>query len=760
MEGGTMDRQVQQIFPEPQSDDERSRRWFSEFSGHTNIVLLGDPGAGKTHLFLAFARERGGDYLRVRAFLSRATVSFQQANALYLDALDETRSGRGDRDTVDRVVKQLWQIQPAQVRLSCRHGDWLAGSDLQAFRDYFDDHGGCVVLALRPLDHAEQCAILQAHEIDNPAAFISKARASRCDVWLGNPQNLIMLADVIRKDGGRWPATRDDLYQRATMLLLREHNTEHKNIPGGIFGPEELHAAAGTIAAAVLIGGVQGIGSRANGDEAYPSCRSLKKFDAGNPTCALEQVEAVLKRRLFVGVLGTDYVEFAHRTLAEYLAAQWLAERIRQGLPLGRVEVLLCCNGQVVSSLRGLHAWLAVRLFEQANSLIDADPYGILTYGDVSALTGTQRKRVLSALAKLAEENPWFRRDYGQASNFGGLVSPDIVEQFRAILTNASTNFALRSIVLDALAAGTPQPALIPELSAIIVGSDEPYAPREAAVEVLMNMGQRGRVAIQSCYGNLSDKADDMRLRAEIICALYDAHFSFQDVVALLNTAVISSNRPTTGSFWYLSDVVTDQELWPVLSQITAVNPETSRSRYEPGGAEVLLAFDRLLLRALNSEQDVVAAQLQHVLMLRSGLAGNVRRSQDQAIREALLRRPAALAELVDLAITNAEAGEYDGRFIGTLNEMTFDALDQDELLERRANYLMTSTSDDAKLMGLFKTAILQSFRATPLAITVFDRLYEWGLHRPAYFAELERCCVCVLNVWDIERAVGRAGRQ
>jgi ABC-type sulfate/molybdate transport systems ATPase subunit len=40
--------------------DKARPRYFSEYTARANIVLLGDPGAGKSHLFRTFAGTEGG----------------------------------------------------------------------------------------------------------------------------------------------------------------------------------------------------------------------------------------------------------------------------------------------------------------------------------------------------------------------------------------------------------------------------------------------------------------------------------------------------------------------------------------------------------------------------------------------------------------------------------------------------------------------------------------------------------------------------
>jgi hypothetical protein len=88
------DRIVRQLVPKPDEADQRKP--FSEFSAQPNLVLLGAPGAGKTHLFTE-AAAANGTRVTTRDFLNIPT--FPSDTVLFIDALDERRAGRGDQST-------------------------------------------------------------------------------------------------------------------------------------------------------------------------------------------------------------------------------------------------------------------------------------------------------------------------------------------------------------------------------------------------------------------------------------------------------------------------------------------------------------------------------------------------------------------------------------------------------------------------------------------------------------------------------------
>src|SRR5271163_3739453 len=134
-----MDRIVRQIHPEKSELEGTAERPLSEFLTQPNIVLLGDPGAGKSYAFRELAAAGGGRYLTARAFLTLPVRN--TGGILFIDGLDERRGGRGDRDTVDALAAKLIEADPAAVRISCRVADWLGKSDLVSLEPFFEGRG-------------------------------------------------------------------------------------------------------------------------------------------------------------------------------------------------------------------------------------------------------------------------------------------------------------------------------------------------------------------------------------------------------------------------------------------------------------------------------------------------------------------------------------------------------------------------------------------------------------------------------------------
>ena len=91
-----LDRLVTQMEPPPEHIEAQKSGVFNASLDCHNIILLGDPGLGKTHLFKQAARHEGAVYKTVRQF-----VCFEgedcEGKIVYRDAVDEFRSRSADK---------------------------------------------------------------------------------------------------------------------------------------------------------------------------------------------------------------------------------------------------------------------------------------------------------------------------------------------------------------------------------------------------------------------------------------------------------------------------------------------------------------------------------------------------------------------------------------------------------------------------------------------------------------------------------------
>jgi len=737
------DRLVQEVSVNPLLGDGLNP--FSAYLHVPNIVLLGDPGAGKTHLFREFATVEGSEPLVARAFLNVDVDSLMNRRIVFIDALDERRAGRGDHNAIDEIVKKLFLVRPEKVRIACRAADWLGETDLAAFRTFFERTGGYVVLSLQPLSGQERVRALAALGVEKPEAFLAEASERGLEDLLGNPQNLTMLADVVRKRN--WPNTRSQLFQEAVEILLEEHSDPQRHRHGGRYSSNELREPAGELCAVRLISDVLAISLTENDrGEDLPSYCSLCSGDK-------DKALAALGRRAFVSGPMVETADYAHRTIAEYLGASWLAQKVRNGLPLGRVRALLGIDGRPASELRGLHAWLAVHLPEHAEMLIDADPFGVLSYADARTLGPQLRRHLLRALAELADADPWFRDGHWSSAAVAGLSGPDMVEGFRSILATHDASFSLRMLVLDSLSAGYVAPELAKDLYLVAVDPSAQYAERHASIEALLRMESVGVAELGRVYAHLGTAADELRLRSEIIQELYGISLGINELVELFRDVLKSASELPGVGLWRIAEKVEDNNVCEVLDRLEECITRDSSASDRGNTSEVLREFDGLLIRALTVDTNVEGNRLFNWLAFRRRAADHhLADGNPDGLKALLAARPLAVSLAVDAAIQSFVIDEKRWGFVHRVRELILFGLGDRLFLERVVCALHSEPTSEKKEF-LYEIAMTLTFLIGADARTSFEELYNYADGDQELEAVRQACCVITIPDWRTENA-------
>ncbi|QHA89690.1 NACHT domain-containing protein [Serratia rhizosphaerae] len=741
-----LNRQVRQIYPLQDKDTQTAV--FSDYSHFPNIVLLGDPGAGKTHLFKQFAALQEAKYLTVRHFLSGVPINNQKT--LFIDALDEKRSASNSSDVVDDIVRRLFSQTPQNVRISCRSQDWLGESDLSAFLPYFEQTGGYVVLHLQSLSKEEQTAILQANGVEHPEAFLAEAEKHDASEFLYNPQNLIMLAEAVKE--GNWPHTRSELFHSATQFLLTEHSQEHTRLTSGIYTCDELEYPAGSICALHILSDVSGVSLLLNDIRPeYPSYRTISFFSH-------EIIRAALSRRVFSAGDELETVEYSHRTIAEYLAAKWLAGIVDKGLPIGRLRSMLGFEGYPSSELRGLHAWLAVFLPQYAQVFIEADPYGVLTYGDAASLPTAEKKNLLVALSKLSERDPWFR-NHGLNSYLNGFATVEMETLLRQIVRDPHSSFSLRMIVLESLSVTTPIVALSDDLINIAKSEDSSYAEKEEAITALIHFGLSGQKFSVRFFAELKDKNHDgIRLRNHIIQLLYQDYFVPQDIAQLLvDTLNITSERLPIGALWRLNDIVPTADLLAIFEHLDRYHTAHSKDWYSSAKnhSEIVHFLEAGLFQILSEKNGYSASQIWLCLKTFYNYSHNHHyRGYDnvqKSIVQEMKNRSWQYEDIIDAAILSFTRYDTHYLFLYEFGGSTFHHIPDEILLARFIHYLFHAEPGSDKTECIYRLTFSILYRCAKPSQETFEFLSAYCHLNVKLTSVFETSIVCEIDDWRVK---------
>jgi hypothetical protein len=730
------DRFVRQIDPRPKNEAVAPKR-ISDYAGTANIVLVGDPGAGKSHLFEELAQAAKTTVLSARAFLNTPRPT---GEILFIDALDERRAGRTDQATIDLIVQKLFTMNAKHVRLACREPDWLGGTDLAAFHPFFAQSGEHVVLALEPLTEVEQRDILKKTGVADPQQFIKEAEGRGLSEFLINPQNLIMLAEVVLKK--TWPATRKDLLEDTTVLLLKEHNLARVRSGGGQYAVTEVRVPASAACALRLISDVEGISlAEAEIDPLYPSYRTI-------PFAKPEPTLASLGRRAFRS-LGNEAVDYSHRVHAEYAAAGWLAQKIRDGLPLSRVQALIGIDGVPAPELRGLHAWLALLLPEFSDTIIDADPFGVLIYGDPNSLGLTQRIRLLQALSRLAAADPYFRPEENKPAATSALCRSDMAPHLKKILKDAKAPFGIKQLVLEALASA-PLPSLQKEIVAFVASPSAPFGLKVPALRAAARL-KGATKAVVNIYGGLGGSPADLRLRAYILAKFYVGNFSAKDVSDLYNTAVRCEEQLISGVLWQISTSIPTHDIPQVLDAVVAGREPDAKPKNSPNRIESEHFIERLVTRALDERSDGVSGQrLWMWLEMRSALQDNYNSHQFDGIKPRLAERPDLARAMFEAAVDTYSPTFPIWFFSNRLREYLPFSVSA-EPLRWLVSLPIAGISDAAKRAALYELAFSWVYGNPDYNIDIFEFLYDLAAAVPGMVPIRDKLLANAVQGWQAE---------
>ncbi len=607
----------------------------------------------------------GGSFVPVRQFLVRPAGWLAPGTPLFLDALDEALAG-GPSNPADAVARKLHECGQPRFWLSCRPVDWAALAGTRVLRDAAGSRP-LFPVRLLPLDDAGVETLVRTGGQD-PAKFLRQVEEARLAPLLRNPQTLLLMLDVASRGGGL-PSSRRALYETAADLLAKEANRERPRLhhAGRPPPPVALLDAAGLACSALLLADRDAVALDSSTDQRDVSLDDLDPEGTNG-----DALRAALASRLFSAV-GEGRFAPQHRTVAEFLAARFLARRVGEhGLPLRRVEALLCGrHPEPHPSLRGLFAWVATLLPARAERLVRLDPYGVLAYGDPSELGPAALQALLGALADLERRDPFFRSGLWGEARLAALASPALADTLREILESRPWSGQLAWCVLEALSDGQALPELVPTLCSVVLDASVAEDGRAGAIPALL----------RACAGDISPAVAVFRrlledrdphgpkgLAARLLVRLYPDHLGATDLADFANFFAGGAERTTTQVQGHIEWRIPERVpagTEPSVLDAWAGQPWVSGPRPTLGPAAALARIARALLpRALPALGVDEAARL--VGWLR--IIGAHERDNDEAMRAAFAARADLFAPM---AVAATELGPRDAlreAYMGSYN--------------------------------------------------------------------------------------------
>jgi len=627
-------------------------------------VLLAPPGSGKTTIFRHLAKCQGGRYVTARDFMTLDDRPEWHDTTLFIDGLDETRAGTDDgRTPLNNIRAKLDRMGRPRFRLSCREADWF-GADNRSHLKEVSSGEAVKVLQLDPLSDRDIHQILRGSSgIEDPEDFIAAAQRKGLHGLLVNPQSLKMLAVAVDA-AGVWPETRTQAFDMACRTLVRDHNEEQRMASPGPGGITDLIEAGGKLCAVQLLTGAAGY--------ALPGAESDQHFLGLDRLPGRERdiLHRCLESKLFEASTGHRRVP-VHRQVAEFLAARYLAALVGNGLPVGRILALITgYDGVVVSGLRGLSAWLAAHSKSSRAEVIQRDPLGTVLYGDARHFSPKEKRLLLDGLGRQTAANPRLIATVQLDSRLGDLVSSDMENQVREILTAPARDDSWQSfivILLEALQHGDALPTLAGPLKELI--RDGTWWPRirDRAINLFVRhchndvqaLAELKELTADVYAGSVTDSDD--ALLGRLLSTIYPEAISEMEVIRYLRIPQRPSHSPEYNCFWngQLPERSTRSQIAVLLDQIVDRHDNLLADERAHGLPAFFISCLplNLLARFLRlSGDEVDLARLFHWLEP-AAKAGDwtydpgVAREESREIRRWLENRPAAWKTLLAMGL-------------------------------------------------------------------------------------------------------------
>lgn len=500
-------------------------------------VLLGEPGAGKSEAFKSEAQSDNGLRLTIAEFVYSDIDEAWKDKCLFLDGLDEVRASATTASILVQVKSKLRKLGLPNFRIACRAADWYGQSDLEEIIGA-SPNGKLPIYTLEPLTAADIKRILEDNFNRSDAEnFIAQAEAHGISALLSNPQTLGLTVKAL--GGQTWPSSRDETYRLACEALVQEENRKHRDQTR--FQPVlkgALLEAAGQVFATLLLADKSGVAlDPSEGSDRFPA---LNDFEPSSP----DQASKALGTALFVPSTSNDQrLEPTHRSVAEYLAADWLGKQIdSRELPLQRVlNLMLGFDGKAVAGLRGLYGWLALKSLKAQHGLIKNDPLTVALYSDPQPMDEEAKRLLLQEIYFQTHANPSVLWDLRGAENLSALFQEELRDEYLAALQDPQRDDSTQTYVvfiLKVLKQSAAQTQLSNELREVAADETRWERVRRHALEAWLESGVTDSPALEFLedlnQGKISDP--DEELCGTLLRELFPKALSASRVLHYLHT--------------------------------------------------------------------------------------------------------------------------------------------------------------------------------------------------------------------------------
>lgn len=421
-------------------------------------IVLAEPGAGKSYLLDSLSKQLGVTKHTANIFIHSNEEKY---SSLVIDGFDELV--KIDSSTVTKALVMAFNTSARRIILSSRSSEWSESYTTYCM-DIFNEEP--LLVYLKPFDDKEQQEIFNSYyPKEDVKQFLKDAGKIELTPLLSNPLFLKLFSKSYIDNNHQFES-RYSAFKFAIEGLAKESNPKHISLLPAIRKIE----LAEDIFTKLMLSGSEGVSlSDSASNRFYPHIATLNSD---------VNIKQILSTQFFLPADGAEQHRPVHRIVAEYCAGSYLAKKLTSKanpLSLRKILSIIAPNNIVRDELRGLFAWMAVLSENQRiqDTLIDLDPYAILSNGDPALLLPASKIKLLSKLKELNQEDPYFRRsDKWRDFSVSGFFTDELVDELKNLLSSNNSDGDLQGLLLGLLKDSLIVPKLTDELKSIVCNTD------------------------------------------------------------------------------------------------------------------------------------------------------------------------------------------------------------------------------------------------------------------------------------------------
>lgn len=534
-------------------------RTLKELSDRRLLVLLGEPGSGKSV-------EIRQEYVRINNQLGSG------GRIIYLDGRTTVQSER----TLDRIwfgsdVWRNWQASSDDIWIffdgfdeSAQHigglggiihhelNQVLAGDSGRAGRLFLrissrttgwqPVHGDALSRLLYPDETEEWWYIFylapprwedvaiaaESRNVDG-RVFCERIREQGIESLALRPAQLEWLLNIFEA-GGELPEDKEQLYWEGMRQLCQDSLQDIE--------AEHLRAVAGRIACVAMFGGLQSVWLDLDRGNVPPNSIPLSRFVGGVEQASggdkvpvtRELLRALVKSGLFTSVDPAQAI-WAHQTYPEYLAAKYVVTR---GLPLSQLTGLITNpldpSQKVLTGMLEVAAWMASMNKEVFNHLLHHDPSALVD-SDVALSDPEDRKRLVRAFLSALASGQLLRARWPQKGHYASLCFSRMADVLAPLITDKAFGKDARDTAID-IAVDCGLEELGDVLATVALDATELEVVRRSAAWALTRIGNgQSRQRLISLVAVPADEDPFEELKGCALCANWPGNLTIKRVL-------------------------------------------------------------------------------------------------------------------------------------------------------------------------------------------------------------------------------------